>query len=165
MDLADPISVERHKIVNASRDSLGFSVEEQANLSDKQVTFILAHATTGDIEEATSISRASDSEVVVWFGDAAFRALHERFMENKREGVKLLGSQMLPSMMLRLQNILEHGGNKEALVAIKLLANMQGLMVEGQKQIDRDALADLIADIRKPRPIISDVTGGNTRGS
>jgi hypothetical protein len=122
----DPFAVVRQPAAPLQHDEFGFVTSAQPNLSAGQVRFILARATTHDNVEAAKIAEVDLGDVLHWFEDQEFNAIYHTFLENKREGVKQIGQQITPLLLLKLTQILETGHNKEVIAAAKLIANMQG---------------------------------------
>jgi hypothetical protein len=135
------------------RDQLGFVVSEQPDLSASQVRFILAAASTHSNNEAAEIADVDMEEVLQWFENPSFTSVYQSFMQNKREGVKQIGQQLLPTMLLELSQIMQNGSNKEKLGAAKLIAQMQGLLITQGAPVDRGMLEALREEIIRPRPI------------
>lgn len=135
------------------RDDLGFITSDQPNLSASQVQFILAAATTQDTVEAAKMVGLDLGEVLTWFNDQDFNSVYTTLLQNKREGVKQIGAQILPLMLLTLTEIMQNGSNKEKLLAIKLHAQMQGLLLTQGTQVDRGAIEALREELMRPRPM------------
>jgi hypothetical protein len=134
------------------RDDLGFVTSAQPNLSLPQVQFILAAGSTGSNQQAADLIGVEMDEILAWMDDNEFRAVYHTFLSNKREGVKQIGSQLLPAMMLELTKILTAGNNKEKLTAAKLLAMMQGMLITQNNAVDKGAIEALREELMRPRP-------------
>lgn len=140
-------------IVPVKRDDLGFVTSDQPNLSAPQVRFILAAASATSHADAAKLAGVDTAEILEWFDDSDFNAVYLEFMRNKREGVKQIGAQILPLMLLELSKIVENGNNKEKLGAAKLLAQMQGMLLTQNSQVDRGLLEQIREELMRPRPI------------
>ncbi len=134
------------------RDDLGFSIGPQTPLTRQQITWILTYSNTGSLLDANDAADVGAGEALEWMEDSGFLALYNEARLNKRESVKTIGTQLLTEMMLALQEILQSGNNKEKLSAAKLLSNQQGLLIDNAKKVDKDALQELLEELRRPRP-------------
>lgn len=146
----------------ARRDDLGFETGEQPNLSLAQVSWILSFATHGDTERASRDAGVGPEEIGVWLSDPGFRNILDNMLGNKREGVKQIGAQLLPLMLLTLTQVMLTGNNKERLAAIKLQAQMQGLLITQNTVVDRGTLEALREELMRPRPVIRTLPSGTT---
>jgi hypothetical protein len=91
--------------------------------------------------------------VLAWFDDSDFNATYQEFVLNKREGVKQIGQQITPLLLLKLTQILETGHNKEVIAAAKLIANMQGMLITANAPVDRGVLEEIRQELMRPRPV------------
>jgi hypothetical protein len=149
----DPFAVVRQPTAPMQHDEMGFITSAQANLSAGQVKFILARVTTHDNVEAAKIAEVDLGDVLHWFEDQEFNAVYQAFLENKREGVKQIGQQITPLLLLKLTQILETGHNKEVIAAAKLIANMQGMLITANAPVDRGVLEEIRQELMRPRPV------------
>lgn len=147
------------------RDDLGFVTSAQANLSLAQVSWLLSFSTYGDNARACDDAGVDPDDVGVWLSDSRFRNILDNMLENKREGVKQIGQQLLPLMLLELTKIMQFGNNKEKLTAIKLHANMQGMLIAQNAIVDRSALETLREQLMQPRPVIRTLPSGTSTES
>lgn len=145
-----------------TRDEMGFVTSEMPHFTLPQVRFLLALATWGDLSRASEESDATPELVAVWMEDEEFRTALHQFMENKRQGVKQIGQQVAPLMLLTLTNIIENGTHKDALGAIKLYAQIQGLLITRSTVVDASALETLRERLMTPRPIYKELPNGSS---
>lgn len=151
----------QQSIVPIKRDELGFVTSDQPNLSAPQVKFILAAASTSSNKDAAKLAGVDIAEVLEWFEDQEFNAIYLEFMRNKREGVKQIGSQISPLVLLELTKIVETGNNKDKLGAAKLIAQMQGMLLTQNAVVDKGLLEQIREELMRPRPVsYRDVTKG-----
>lgn len=146
--------------VKMTRDEMGFVTSEQPNLSLRQVEFLLSYATHHDLTTAIEESGATTSLVSKWMNDPAFVDVYDKFLENKREGTKQIGQQLVPLLLLTLTQLLREGDNKTKLGAAKLIAQMQGLLITHQTVVDSSALETLRERLMAPRPIYKELPSG-----
>lgn len=139
-------------VPSTKRDELGFITSTQPNLSASQVQFILALATVHDTVQAADLIGVPIADVLRWFDDEGFTSVYHSLLGNKREGVKQIGSQLLPMMLLQLTQILNTGNNKERLTAVKLLSQMQGLLLTQGATVDKGAIEALREELIRQRP-------------
>jgi hypothetical protein len=145
------------------RDGLGFVTSAQPNLSASQVQFMLALATVHDTVQAADMLGLPIQDVLRWFEDDSFRRMYDELIGNKREGVKQIGSQVLPLALLELTHIIQAGNEKNRLVAIKLLAQMQGMLITQNTTVDKGALEALREELMRPRPLTTYKTLPNAK--
>lgn len=158
-DEPTPFELVRRGTAAERRDELGFVVSDQPNLSAGQVKFILAAAVVHDNVEAAKLAGVDLGELAQWFGQMEFNAVYTEFMQNKREGVKQIGQQITPLILLELTKIVESGNNKETIAAAKLIANMQGMLITQNAPVDKGILEQIRQELTRPRPIsYKDVT-------
>jgi hypothetical protein len=154
-----PFELVRRGAAPEQRDELGFVTSDQPNLSAGQVKFILAAAAVHDNVEAAKLADVDLAELAQWFGDTEFNAVYTEFMRNKREGVKQIGQQITPLVLLELTRILQNGTNKEVIAAAKLIAQMQGMVITQNTPVDKGILEEIRQELMRPRPIqYKDVT-------
>ncbi len=153
-------ATKRNVVAKVTRDEMGFVTSEQPNFSLDQVKFLLALATYHDVVRASEESDVEMAQVAAWMNDAEFLGAFNEFIQNKREGVKQMGSQIAPMMLWTLTTIMETGNNKERLSAVKLLAQMQGLLINRNTVVDASALEQLRERLMQPRPIYKELTNG-----
>lgn len=152
----DPESPEertQRAIAKTKRDELGFETGAQPNLSLPQVTFILSFSTHGDAKMAAAEAGVTEAVLTHWLTDDGFRSILDNMLQNKREGVKQIGAQLLPLMLLELSKILLSGDAKQKLTAIKLHAQMQGLLITQAAPVDKGTLEAIRDELMKPRPV------------
>lgn len=147
--------------VKMIRDEMGFVTSEQPNLSLPQVQFILALSTHGDVTLAAEDAGVSLTHVSKWMEDPTFRNYFTTFAENKREGTKQIGQQLVPLLLLTLTQVLRTGNNKDKLGAAKLIAQMQGLLITHQTVVDSSALETLRERLMAPRPLYKELPSGS----
>lgn len=155
-----PETERRQALATARRDDLGFETGVQPNLSLPQVAWVLSFATHGDSTRASADAGVDEDAITVWMTDAGFRSILNGVMENKREGVKQIGGQLLPLLLLTLTQIMLGGNNKEKLTAIKLHAQMQGMLITQNTVVDRGTLEALREELMRPRPVIRTLPSG-----
>jgi hypothetical protein len=148
----EEVEVEESSRLPVKRDELGFITSSQPNLSALQVQFILAVGTTGSSMAAAESLGLTMDDVMPWFEDKGFLKTYNQLLANNREGVKQIGAQILPWMMLELTKILASGTNKEKLLATKLLSQMQGLLITQNSNVDKGAIEALRDELMRPRP-------------
>jgi hypothetical protein len=149
----DPFAVVRQPAAPMQHDEMGFVTSSQPNLSAGQVKFILARAVSRDHRDAAKLAGVDIDEVLAWFDDSDFNATYQEFVLNKREGVKQIGQQITPLLLLKLTQILETGHNKEVIAAAKLIANMQGMLITANAPVDRGVLEEIRQELMRPRPV------------
>jgi hypothetical protein len=147
-------AAEQVGVAKTQHDGLGFVTSPQPNLSLPQVAFILAFATRGEVDAAAQEANVNMSDVDLWLGDPGFRRTLDTMLGNKREGVKQIGAQLLPLMLLELTKIIISGKDKEKLTAIKLQAQMQGLLITQTATADKGTLEAIREELMRPRPVI-----------
>jgi hypothetical protein len=158
-DDAPETSLQR-TLAKAKRDELGFETGPQPNLSLAQVVAILSFAAHGDPQRAAQEAGVDGPTLAAWLGEDGFRGVFDQMLANKREGTKQIGAQLLPLMLLELSKIMLSGAPKEKLTAIKLHAQMQGLLITQAATVDKGTLEAIREELMKPRPIYRTLPNG-----
>lgn len=155
----EAVELSRQTFAPERRDELGFVSSDQPNLSAGQVRFILAAASEHDNVKAAKMAGVDIEEVLAWFADPVFNQTYLEFLNNKREGVKQIGQQITPLLLLELTKILETGQNKDKIAAAKLIAQMQGMVITQNSPVDKGILEEIRQELMRPRPVrYQDVT-------
>jgi hypothetical protein len=157
-----PETSSQRAIAKAKRDELGFETSAQPNLSLPQVVFILSFSTNGDAKMAATEAGVTEATLTDWLVDDGFRNMLDNMLQNKREGTKRIGAQLLPLALLELSKIMLTGDPKQKLTAIKLQAQMQGLLITQAAPVDKGTLEAIRDELMKPRPVFRTLPNNGT---
>jgi hypothetical protein len=144
---------ERRKIEGAKRDTLGFIEGESPHLSIEQAVWITCR--TGTLTDAEACAQCGVSLVSagIWRKDPQFEAILQQALANKREGFRMLGTQMLPKALAKMADILDSKNNREVLAAAKLLIETQGMLITKVDKTSKESITELVAFLREPQEI------------
>lgn len=151
----DPTLVDnaRHELQTAKRDMAGFIEGGSPHLSIRQAVWVTTRSSVLTDAEACAQTDVPLSEVNGWKRDPDFVAMLEQAMSNKREGFRLLGTQILPKVLLTAIEKLDSNNERIQLSAAKLLAETQGMLITTVNKQSKDTIVELVAFLREPQPV------------
>lgn len=149
----------RQNLATARRDAAGFIEGPVPSLTDEQITWITYRLAVESDQVACESSGISWTRLSEWLTDPGFISVFQVAMQNKREGFRLLTSQLLPKAVLTLIHLYElaKGSDKDALraadLAMKLHLRAQGLLIDTKAHDPADQVARLLEALRREEPV------------
>jgi hypothetical protein len=138
---------------DAKRDWAGFIEGEAPSLSEEQVKWLSLRLGSESDEATCRVLNVSPVTVMAWRADPGFAAVEQTAMGNKREGFRLLTTHLLPKAVRRIEDLLDSASLRDVAKGVTLLLRVQGMLVDGQKLIDKDDLQMLMERLRAPSSI------------
>lgn len=144
----------KRRLAEARRDLAGFSLDDQPHLTDRQLDFLFERLSRADDEVACQEVGLAPAEVAAWRTTPEFEAVYQLCLANKREAFKLLSTQLLPLGLRTIKRLLTSPKPSAQERGLALLLRVQGLLIDKVERIDRDAVLELVARLREPRPTV-----------
>jgi hypothetical protein len=148
----------RNEMETAKRDLAGFIEGDTPQLSIQQAVWIATRSEFLTDMEACAQTGIGYGVVAIWRQDPKFEAVLQQALDNKREGFRLLGTQLLPKALLTIYEKLDSTNERSALAAAKMLIESQGMMITTINKRSKDSIVELVAYLREPQPVIANTT-------
>lgn len=145
---------------NSKRDSTGFAVSDQPSITEPQFIWLSHRLGTRTDEEACALTYAESEtpidlpEVEQWRRDPVFESVYQDMLKNKREAFKYLITQMNGKALRVLWGLLHSSRERAQVQGLQLLLRAQGLLIDKVQTTDPEAIHDLMAQLRAPRPVV-----------
>jgi hypothetical protein len=152
----------RQEMGTAKRDMAGFVEGDMPHLSIEQAVWIATRSTTMTDVEACAQTSVSLTQIGLWRRDPGFVAILQEALSNKREGFRMLGTQVLPKALLTMVDKMDSKNERVALQAAKMLAETQGMLITTINKQSRDSIVELVAFLREPQEVVAN-TNPNIR--
>jgi len=156
------VSALRQEMGTAKRDMAGFVEGDMPHLSIEQAVWIATRSTTMTDVEACAQTSVSLTQIGLWRRDPGFVAILQEALSNKREGFRMLGTQVLPKALLTMVDKMDSKNERVALQAAKMLAETQGMLITTINKQSRDSIVELVAFLREPQEVVAN-TNPNIR--
>jgi hypothetical protein len=140
----------RHGIGTAKRDLSGFVEGDTPFLSVQQAVWIVTRSTVLTDAEACAATGIPHSVIVAWRKSTEFEAVLQESLANKREGFRLLGTQVLPKALLTAVEKMDSKNERVSLSAAKLLMESQGMLITSISKQSKESITELVAFLREP---------------
>lgn len=148
----------RHDIGTARRDLSGFIEGESPFLSIEQAVWVVTRSTVLTDGEACAATGVAFSTVQNWRKNAQFEAVLQEALANKREGFRMMGTQILPKALLTAVAKLDSKNERVSLSAAKLLMESQGMLITSISKSSKESITELVAFLREPMEVTPTTT-------
>lgn len=152
------IDTVRHDIGTAKRDLSGFIEGDTPFLSVQQAVWIVTRSTVLTDFEACAATGLSYGIIQEWRKSPEFEAVLQEALANKREGFRMLGTQVLPKALLTAVEKMDSKNERVSLSAAKLLMEAQGMLITSISKQSKESITELVAFLREPMEVSATTT-------
>lgn len=148
----------RHDMGTAKRDLAGFVEGDTPFLSVQQAVWIVTRSTVLTDAEACVATGVNFTTALGWRKTPEFEAVLQEALANKREGFRMLGTQVLPKALLTAIEKMDSKNERVSLSAAKLLLESQGMLITSITKQSKESITELVAFLREPMEVTPTTT-------